>query len=147
MTRRSRRAREEPSPDVAARSLWKDLEDERRRGAVQALNVEDGALVVYYAKQPVPGLATEWRGYPVRQEKYKKPESELAVRGRGALLGVLGLIERDPERAFKLAEEAVQTGKAGLEFAQEHKDEVKKFLANSVVAGIAKSMKKRLERG
>jgi hypothetical protein len=83
----------------------------------------------------------------VRQQKYQRPASELELKLKNAALGFLGIAEKDPERVFRLAESSVEMGRGAIQFAQENKAEVKKFLLNSVVAGVAKSVKKRLERG
>lgn len=146
VTRRRRaKASQGRSIEAAARLLWRDLEDERRQGLVQALNIQDGALVVAVTQDPII-LPSEWHGYSVRQEKYRKPESELVQRGKGALLGFLSIAEQDPERVFKLAEGAVETTRNAAAFLQEHPEEVRKFIANNLVAGVAKIAKKKLEK-
>lgn len=146
VTRRRRPKSAGRSIEGAARLLWRDLEDERRQGLVQALNIQDGTLVVGVTKDPVI-LPSEWMGYPVKQEKYRKPESELVQRGKGALLGFLAIAEQDPERVFKLAEGAVETTRNAAAFLQQNPEEVRKFLANNLVAGVAKIAKKKLEKG
>lgn len=142
----ARRSRRVPTVDEAARSFWNDLADERRRGLVQTLEAHEDVLVVSYVREPLD-LPTAWQGYRVKQEKYQRPASEIELKIKNTALGFLGLAEKDPERFLKLAEGAVETSKSAIQFAQENKAEVKKFLLNSVVAGVAKSVKKRLERG
>ena len=146
MTRRRGRAREDKpvrSPDTAARKLWKELEDERRCGAVAQLNVEDGKLVIYYVKEPVAGLPSAWMGYPVKQERYKKPESELVQKGKSFLAKFLDVAEKDPERVLRLAEGAVDGFQKSAQFVQENPA----ALRNAALAFGAKFLKKRLERG
>jgi hypothetical protein len=142
-TRRSRRA--PPSAKSAARSLWRELADERRHGEVETLNVENDVLVVAYTSEPVD-LPIAWEGFRVKQVRYQRPASELETKIRNTALGFLGLAEKDPERFMKLAEGGVDTVKSAIQFAQDNKAEVKKFLVNSVVTGVAKSVKRRLER-
>lgn len=148
VTRRRRRAREPQEnyakdEDVAARGLWKELEDERRRGTVQALNVKDGALVVYYVKEPVETLPSKWMGYRVVQELYRKPESELVQKGKSFLAKFLDVAEKDPERVLRLAEGAVDGFQKSAQFVQENPA----ALRNAALAFGAKFLKKRLERG
>lgn len=143
MTRRGRRA--PPTAESAAKSLWRELVDERRRGEVQTLSVEDDKLVLAYTREPVD-VPSVWRGFFVQQVRYRQPTSELEEKIKNAALGFLGIAEKDPERFLRLAEGGVEMGKSAIQFAQENKAEVKKFLVNSVVAGVAKSVKRRLER-
>lgn len=147
--RRARRTRTRspaaPSVESAARSLWKDLADERRRGLIQSLVVQDDCLVLSFVKEPIVVPKT-WHGYLVRQEKYRKPASELELRARGAVTGLLGLAEKDPERFLRLAEGAVSAAQDTAKFAKENPGEVKRFLINNVITGFAKGLKKQLEK-
>jgi hypothetical protein len=143
---RRRRAPPPASAESAARGLWKDLEDERRRDLVRSLRVEDGVLVVTYAKDPVT-LPAKWEGHHVRQEIYRRPASELELKTKGAVVGLLGIAEKDPERVMRLFEGAVDTTKNLAQFVQSNPGEVKKFLLNNVLAGVAKGVKKKLEKG
>jgi hypothetical protein len=144
-TRRPRRA--PPTVDQAARSLWRDLADERRRGLVQTLEVRENVLVVAYTQEPVVDMPTAWEGFRVRQERYRRPASELETKVKNTALGFLGIAEKDPERFLKLAEGAVDATRNLAQFAQANSGEVKKFLLNNVITGVAKAAKKRLERG
>lgn len=145
--KRRGRALRKPTIESAARSLWKDLADERRRGLVQTLGVVDGELVLTYAEDPVEPLPSEWEGYRVRQQVYRRPEGEIEKRLKATALGFLGIAERDPERVMRLAEGAVDASRNLAEFAKSNSGELRKFLLNNVITGVAKGVKKRLERG
>lgn len=144
--RRRRRTPEVVSADAAARKLWKELEDERRRGNVQALDVKDDALIVYFVGAPVGDLPSSWLGHRVVQEKYRKPESDLEKKVKGAALGFLDIAEKDPERLLRLAEGAVEASKNAAAFLQTNPTEVKKFLVNTVISGVARVTKRRFEK-
>lgn len=141
-----RRRNQVTTVESAARSLWKDLADERRTGEVMQLSIEEEVLCVYATSASLV-IPSEWAGYRVQVKPYRPPESEFVRRLRGAASAFLGVVEKDPERAMKLAEGAVDTTKNFAQFLQENPAAVKKFLVNNVIAGVAKGVKKKLERG
>lgn len=84
---------------------------------------------------------------PRRAPKPERTSRDLWQEFGDALARGCGVIADDPERALRLAEDAVTVAKNATQFAQENSAEVKRFLRNTVISGVARSVKKRLERG
>lgn len=83
---------------------------------------------------------------PRRARKPEQTSRDLWQELGDALARGCGVVADDPERALRLAENGVETVKQGIQFAQQNSAEVKRFLRNSVISGIARTVKRRLER-